>query len=403
LAACAAVALGGIPATAATPGCAGKAATIEGSAGPDRLVGTAGDDVIWGGAGGDDIAAGPGNDIVCGGPGADRLRGEKGRDALFGGDGADTLAGGSGADTLGGGPDDDVLRGDAGNDAIAGADGDDSLDGGPGRDSLRGGRGADHLDGGEGDDTLAGGGAADELWGGAGVDACDGGIGADWASGCEQVGATETGQVPWPLLQPGPHQVALTFDDGPAEPSTARILDILARYGVPATFFVVGRRAAAHPDLLQRMVQEGHSVQNRTYDHLQLLWRPDSVVRDQISRTTAVIQAATGVTPQCLRPPNGVFDDRVPVIAAELGLATVLWDVNPPDQSAVPWILTGTEGGDILLLHDTGGWATVNALPAVIEGLLARGLEFVPLCLVPGTAPRLSTLSRSHPISPSSP
>jgi peptidoglycan/xylan/chitin deacetylase (PgdA/CDA1 family) len=62
--------------------------------------------------------------------------------------------------------------------------------------------------------------------------------------------------------------------------------------------------------------------------------------------------------------------------------------VNPPDQGSSSWILAGTGGGDILLLHDTGGWATVNGLPAVIEGLRARGLEFVPLCTVPGAAPR---------------
>jgi peptidoglycan/xylan/chitin deacetylase (PgdA/CDA1 family) len=421
---CLALVLSCAPAAATIPQCAGRAATIVGTSGPDRLAGTARDDVIWGGGGDDIIEAGPGDDVVCGGPGDDIVWGEGGRDTLLGGGGADVLDGGSGDDDVLGGPGDDVLRGGAGADTIVGGDGADSLEGGPGADRLeggpgpdllrggddadrllgggddddlgggggddllRGGRGADLLAGEEGDDSLAGGGGDDSLVGGAGDDYCDGGAGTDTAGECEQVADTEAGQVAWPLLQPGPHQVALTFDDGPLSPYTAQILDILARYEVPATFFVMGRRAAAHPELLQRMVQEGHSVQNHTYDHYQLIGLSDAVIRDQIDRTSAEIEAAVGVAPRCVRPPYGVVDDRVRSIAADLGLATVLWDVNPADQGDGSWILAHTGGGDILLLHDSGGWATVGALPAVIEGLLAQGLEFVPLCSVPGLVPR---------------
>jgi len=368
-----ALALAGVPgAAAATPECAGSIADIVGSAGPDHLVGTAGDDVIWGGGSDDIIEAGPGNDLVCGGPGADRLRGGTGRDTLLGGGGADDLDGGRGDDVVIGGP------------------GDDHLVGGAGADHLLGGPGSDHLAGDEDGDLLEGGGGNDGLVGGAGGDYCDGGRGSDSAGECEQVAATEAGQVPEPLLQPGPHQVALTFDDGPSGTYTAQILDILAAYGVPATFFVVGRRAAARGDLLQRMVHEGHSVQNHTYDHYQLIGLSDSAIRDQISRTSRVIEEAAGVAPRCLRPPYGVTDDRVRAIAADLGLTTLLWDVNPADQGDSGWILEETGGGDILLLHDLGGWVTVNALPAIIEGLRAEGLEFVPLCSVPGAPPRVA-------------
>jgi len=194
--------------------------------------------------------------------------------------------------------------------------------------------------------------------------------------------------VPQPLLQPGLHQVALTFDDGPAYAYTAQILDILARYHVPATFFVVGRRAAAYPDLLARMVQEGHSVQSHSYDHWQLTGLSDAAIRDQLDRGSQVIEDITGVAPRCVRPPYGAVNDRVLAVAADLGLATILWDVNPVNESNVARILANTDGGDILLLHDNGGAATVGALPGIIEGLRARGLEFVSLCSVPGLAPR---------------
>lgn len=428
--ACAALTVSPFAAAAGPPLCAGHPATIVGTAGDDYLKGTKGDDVIWGGGGNDRIEAGPGNDLVCGGPGNDVIFGEGGNDILLGGGGNDTIDGGSGNDKIYGGPGDDRLLGGWGNDYLAGADGNDMLFGGPGDDTLsggpgddrldggdgadrlfggdgadrlfggrgndllQGGRGDDYLAGGDGDDTLAGGEGNDTLEGGNGTDTCDGGPGQDHASTCETVLATETGQVPEPLTRPGPHQVALTFDDGPASSNTRQILDILARYDVPATFFVIGRQAGEQPDLLRRMVREGHSVQNHTYEHYWLTRYSDAVVRDQLERANRVIQDVTGVTPRCMRPPFGAVNDRVRSLAAGLGLATIMWDVDPwdwkrPGASAVTSrVLSATGGGDILLFHDTAGWSTIGALPTIIETLRARGLEFVPLCSVPGLAPR---------------
>ncbi len=141
--------------------------------------------------------------------------------------------------------------------------------------------------------------------------------------------ATEVGQVPEPLLRPGPHQVALTFDDGPAGTYTEQILDILARYDVPATFFVVGGKAAARPDLLRRMAAEGHSVQNHTYSHAWLTRYSDAAIADQLTRASDVIEEVTGAAPACFRPPFGAVSDRVRRVAAGLGLATIMWDVDP--------------------------------------------------------------------------
>jgi len=140
--------------------CAGRVASLIGTAGPDVLVGTPGDDVIVGRGGGDLILGGEGDDLICGGdgddvvwggPGTDSAYGGNGDDLLSGGDGRDTLHGGDGADRLGGGESADTLYGDAGDDLLSGQGGDDVLEAGPGRDLLRGGTGVDTLAGLPGD------------------------------------------------------------------------------------------------------------------------------------------------------------------------------------------------------------------------------------------------------------
>ncbi|HSQ36970.1 MAG TPA: polysaccharide deacetylase family protein, partial [Acidimicrobiia bacterium] len=221
----------------------------------------------------------------------------------------------------------------------------------------------------------------------------DGGAGRDDAATCEAVAATEVGQLPRPVFRPGPTQVALTFDDGPSPAYTAQILTILERYGVPATFFVIGRQASENPALLQRMAAGGHSVQNHTYSHYWLTRYSDGTIYDQLARGNQVIAGATGESPHCFRPPFGAVNDRVRSVAAGLGLTSIMWDVDPWDwkhpgpTSVASHVLSRTGGGDIVLFHDTAGWSTIGALPAIIQGLRARGLEFIPLCSTSIPAP----------------
>jgi len=417
------------PATAEL--CNGQPATITGTAGSDQLTGTPGPDVIVAGQGDDTISGlggadlvcgGPGDDIVDGGSGADLLLGQEGDDLLRGNGGPDELNGGSGrnqlfgssgSDVLYGGTADDLLRGGggddrlfglagaddlsgrAGNDELNGGEGDDTLHGGEGNDTVHGAPGADSVYGDEGDDLVYGEAGDDRLYGGEGndtlrghdgADRCDGGAGRDDAATCEQVTATEVGQVPQPRFRPGGTQVALTFDDGPSPAYTARILNILKEHGVPATFFVIGRSAAENPELLARMAAEGHSVQNHTYGHYWLTRYADATVTDQLARGNRIIEELAGSTPNCYRPPFGAVNDRVRSLAAAQGLATIMWDVDPsdwkhPGSSAVAsHVLSRTTGGDIVLFHDTAGWSTIGALPAIIDGLRARGLEFVTIC-----------------------
>lgn len=240
--------------------CQGSEVTIWGTTGNDRIVGTDGRDVIHG-LDGDDVIKGFGaNDIICGGSGDDTLLGGLGADLLQGGDGADLIKGGAGKDQLYGGPGDDILQG------------------GP---------------------------ADDLLFGGAGLDSCYGGSQVDRADSCESPVATEVGDRPPVRSQPDPKAVALTFDDGPHPYYTPAVLDVLARYGVKATFFVVGAKAASYPGLIQRMISEGHSVQSHSYTHAWLTRYSDSVVSLEIARGREAIESACGIESRCLRPPFG--------------------------------------------------------------------------------------------------
>lgn len=187
---------------------------------------------------------------------------------------------------------------------------------------------------------------------------------------------------------------ALTFDDGPLPGATDVILDHLKAARAPATFFVIGRYAEAFPDLVRRMHDEGHLVANHTYDHSRWgMWCGPRYWRQQIRRTDDVIEKIIGRRPGLFRPPFGV---RTPVnhyVTRSTAHAVVMWtrralDGIPTTAGRIEERLLRTAAAnDILLLHDgrepasssRDASATVDALPAVIRGFAARGLEPVPL------------------------
>jgi peptidoglycan/xylan/chitin deacetylase (PgdA/CDA1 family) len=182
--------------------------------------------------------------------------------------------------------------------------------------------------------------------------------------------------------------VALTFDDGPCPPHTSRILNILDRYRVPATFFCVGMHASAYTEELAQMTERGHRLGNHTWSHPflpDLKW-PEIAV--QLERTDEILAGAAGLHgPRLFRPPYG---SRTPKILARLadepgGHTVVLWDVEPfdwqlPGADAIARsVLTQVKPGSIVVMHDGGGdrSQTVEALSPIIEGLLARDYRFV--------------------------
>ena len=179
--------------------------------------------------------------------------------------------------------------------------------------------------------------------------------------------------------------VYLTFDDGPHPTYTPQVLDILARRGARATFFVLGSLAEARPELMARIVAEGHTVANHAWNHENLAGLPRSSFDDTIGRTQAVL--ADRATP-CLRPPYGSIDAFTREWAASAGLDLVLWTVDTNDwrrpgaQVIADRIVRGATDEAIVLMHDGGGnrTQTVEGLELALDRLSGRGLRFEPVC-----------------------
>lgn len=184
--------------------------------------------------------------------------------------------------------------------------------------------------------------------------------------------------------------VALTFDDGPHPPYTGQILEVLREQQVPATFFILGRNAEKHPELLRRIVAEGHQLGNHTYNHVDLLKADRQTIAAEIDRTSEAIRSITGVPPRVVRPPHGFRDAVVMEMMAERGLKVVEWSVssrdwtNPGVEVIVSRTVSKVRNGSVVLLHDGDGVAakasraqTVEATRRIIKELKAQGYRFV--------------------------
>lgn len=203
--------------------------------------------------------------------------------------------------------------------------------------------------------------------------------------------ATTPAEMRFPAVSaPGPGQVALTFDDGPVRATTTKILDILERHGVGATFFVVGSQVTRARDVVLRAHQLGHSIQNHTWSHPWLTRLSSAEVRRQLRKNATVIERITGSKPTVYRPPYGARNTRVTNIAHEFGYRTIMWNSSPgmSVQSASRIAATIRSQAKALkrrgkgvniLLHDGSGCrrCIVAALPTIITDLKKLGLEFV--------------------------
>ncbi len=182
--------------------------------------------------------------------------------------------------------------------------------------------------------------------------------------------------------------VALTFDDGPSAVDTPEVLAILARYGVRATFFVVGSQAEVNPDIVRSIVAAGHTIGNHTWDHVALPTLDDAGYEAQIDRTQTLLTELSGRPVRCARPPFGKIDARGRAQLRARGLQMVRWTKDTEDwkrpgvDAIVSRALAGAEPGGVILLHDGGPdmSQTVAALPAIIEGISAQGFAFAPIC-----------------------
>jgi peptidoglycan/xylan/chitin deacetylase (PgdA/CDA1 family) len=202
---------------------------------------------------------------------------------------------------------------------------------------------------------------------------------------------TGPGRPPLPMRGDGPHgtwrttgaeYVALTFDDGPDPRWTPGVLELLRKHRVKATFCVVGQLVEAHPQLLRDIAADGHTLCNHSWDHdFGLGSRPAADIRQDLERTTAAIHAAVpGARVSYYRQPGGAWTDRVVKVAAELGMSSLHWDVDPqdwarPGAGAISRLVASTTTqGAIVLLHDGGGerHGTVQALRSFLPDLAGR-------------------------------
>lgn len=190
-----------------------------------------------------------------------------------------------------------------------------------------------------------------------------------------------------------PREVALTFDDGPSEPYTAEILDILRAHRAPATFFLCGENAERHPELVRRILAEGHEIGNHTYSHPYLYLKSRAGIAAEIDRTQDVLQRVCGRRPTLFRPPFGVRGLPLWSVLRERGMRMVLWSVRGYDgrldaEGVARTTLEQLKPGAIILLHDgfetqpadrIDRSATVRALPAIIDGVRKAGYTLVRL------------------------
>jgi peptidoglycan-N-acetylglucosamine deacetylase len=191
-------------------------------------------------------------------------------------------------------------------------------------------------------------------------------------------------------LTPDSRKLALTYDDGPNDPYTLQLLDVLAKHDVRATFFLLGQFVQQRPEIVMAIASAGHDIGNHTWSHPYLIWASPAEARSQLERTTKAIQDACGITPTLFRPPFGGRRPGTFSLARELGMTTVMWRVTTYDWEAdsPDFILNkarkAIRGGDVVLMHDGGHTRmgvkrshTVAATDQLISEYKPKGYEFV--------------------------
>jgi peptidoglycan-N-acetylglucosamine deacetylase len=176
-------------------------------------------------------------------------------------------------------------------------------------------------------------------------------------------------------------EIALTFDDGPNDPHTLALLDVLAKHNVHATFFVIGKYVRQRPDIVREIVARGHIVGNHTFTHPLLTLEPARRIRDEIKNCRTAIEDAIGQHSNLFRPPWGGRRPGIFRIVRELGLEPVMWNItgydwNPTSAEFIQRkVFPNIRGGDVVLLHDGGHKAfgtDRSKTVEVVDALLTR-------------------------------
>ncbi|MEE9910203.1 MAG: polysaccharide deacetylase family protein [Deltaproteobacteria bacterium] len=202
----------------------------------------------------------------------------------------------------------------------------------------------------------------------------------------------------------GKNEVALTFDDGPSDVTTPKILDLLDRYGVKAAFFVSGVNALRHPDLICEIIRRGHEIGNHSMNHDPLVMMKGyrKLYREVFEAEHVLLEM--GIAARAFRPPVGIINPELPPILARLGLICVTFNCRARDagnlrvKNLAARILKRVKGDDIILLHDKPPrrlednpvfWLEIDK---ILAGIRDKGLRIVPLSELIGM--ELMTLDR---------
>jgi peptidoglycan-N-acetylglucosamine deacetylase len=193
-------------------------------------------------------------------------------------------------------------------------------------------------------------------------------------------------------LAPGTRQLALTYDDGPNDPHTLRLLEILAKHEVRATFFLIGRYVRQRPDIVHQIIASGHVTANHTFTHPYLALKNAADIRKELIDCRAAIQDTIGTHSNLFRPPFGSRRPAVLRIARELGLEPIMWNVTGYDWNAPPAaaierkVTSQIRGGNVILLHDGGHKQmgadrsqTVQATDHLIARYKSEAYDFVTI------------------------
>lgn len=174
--------------------------------------------------------------------------------------------------------------------------------------------------------------------------------------------------------------IALTFDDGPNY-NTSKVIDVLNKYDIKATFFVLGSRAINNKDILKKMADSGMEIGNHTYNHLLLTKYDENKIRSEIEDTSEVIYSATKKRPKLLRPSYGSVNNKIKKVA---NMPIIIWDIDTLDwkyhnsKMITSRVVNKVRDGDIILMHDIYS-ASLNALSNIIPILQDNGYEFVTI------------------------